>query len=219
MSRSGAPIEKLAHDAWFERVLHSDRHVHLMFLSAVRRIGVVRFDREIFDWEANINVAPGDRGRGLGTKMLQLAIAHLLRERPVCSINASIKAENVPSLKIFLKSSFIFQSLQNQIDPCRLRYAFGKPPTEQERAALSSKSRPPDNASTSDMILGVLQARMISTRLPGKVLRPLLERPLIMRQLERLHRTTKIDRVVVATSAETSDDRLAGLQCIGSCLT
>ena len=59
------------------------------------------------------------------------------------------------------------------------------------------------------MILAVLQARMNSTRLPGKVMRPLLGEPMILRQLERIRRADRIDRLVVATSDDTSDDPLA----------
>jgi spore coat polysaccharide biosynthesis protein SpsF len=59
------------------------------------------------------------------------------------------------------------------------------------------------------MIIAILQARMSSTRLPGKVLRPLDGAPMIVRQLERLRRARRIDRLVVATSTERSDDVLA----------
>jgi spore coat polysaccharide biosynthesis protein SpsF len=55
----------------------------------------------------------------------------------------------------------------------------------------------------------ILQARMSSTRMPGKVLTPLLGEPMIVRQLERLHRAAMIDEVVVATSTDPSDDVLA----------
>lgn len=59
------------------------------------------------------------------------------------------------------------------------------------------------------MILAVLQARMSSTRLPGKVMKPLLGEPMILRQLERIRRAERIDRLAVATSDHTSDDPLA----------
>jgi spore coat polysaccharide biosynthesis protein SpsF len=58
------------------------------------------------------------------------------------------------------------------------------------------------------MILAVLQARMSSTRLPGKVLRPILGRPMLSWQIERIKRSTAIDRLVVATSDEVSDDAI-----------
>jgi spore coat polysaccharide biosynthesis protein SpsF len=59
------------------------------------------------------------------------------------------------------------------------------------------------------VILAVVQARCSSTRLPGKVLAPVLGKPMILRQLERLARSERIDQLVVATSTDPSDDPLA----------
>lgn len=58
------------------------------------------------------------------------------------------------------------------------------------------------------MPLGILQARMTSTRLPGKVLEPILGVPMIGRQIERLRRASSLDGLVVATSVDSSDDPL-----------
>ena len=58
------------------------------------------------------------------------------------------------------------------------------------------------------MILAILQARMSSSRLPGKVLMPLAGAPMIVRQMERLGRASRIDKVVVATSTEPDDDAI-----------
>jgi spore coat polysaccharide biosynthesis protein SpsF len=57
--------------------------------------------------------------------------------------------------------------------------------------------------------LAILQARMTSSRLPGKVMAPVLGEPMIGRQVERLRRARLIDRLVVATSTDPSDDPLA----------
>ncbi len=57
--------------------------------------------------------------------------------------------------------------------------------------------------------LAILQARTSSTRLPGKVLMPILGRAMILHQLERVSRCSCIDQVVLATSDHTSDDGLA----------
>jgi spore coat polysaccharide biosynthesis protein SpsF len=57
--------------------------------------------------------------------------------------------------------------------------------------------------------LAILQARMTSSRLPGKVMAPLLGEPMIGRQIERLRRVQRIDKLVVATSTHESDDPLA----------
>jgi len=64
------------------------------------------------------------------------------------------------------------------------------------------------------MILAVLQARVSSTRLPGKVLMPILNRPMLWYQLERIARSTRIDKIIVATSTESSDDPIEQL-CTG----
>jgi spore coat polysaccharide biosynthesis protein SpsF len=58
-------------------------------------------------------------------------------------------------------------------------------------------------------VIAILQARMSSSRLPGKVLRPIMGRPMLGRHLDRLKRCRMIDRLVVATSVEKSDDEVA----------
>ena len=55
----------------------------------------------------------------------------------------------------------------------------------------------------------VVQARMGSTRLPGKVLMPVLGRPLIAYHLERLQRARQASTVIVATTDQPMDDPVA----------
>ncbi len=61
------------------------------------------------------------------------------------------------------------------------------------------------------MILGILQARVSSTRLPGKVVRNILGEPMIVRQLERVTRARTMDSLVVATSVDETDDIIGDL--------
>lgn len=56
------------------------------------------------------------------------------------------------------------------------------------------------------MILGIIQARMSSSRLPGKVLEPILGVPMLMRQIERVRRMKTLDGLTVATSSASEDD-------------
>lgn len=49
---------------------------------------------------------------------------------------------------------------------------------------------------------------MSSSRLPGKVLMPILGEPMLFRHIERLNRSREIDQIVVATSTDASDDAL-----------
>ncbi len=61
------------------------------------------------------------------------------------------------------------------------------------------------------MITAILQARLSSTRLLGKVMLPLAGRPMIERQFERMRRATSLERIVLATSDDVSDAPLAAL--------
>ena len=56
--------------------------------------------------------------------------------------------------------------------------------------------------------MAVVQARMTSSRLPGKVLKPIEGQPMLIRQLERISRAATLDQIVVATSVDPSDDEL-----------
>ncbi len=55
-------------------------------------------------------------------------------------------------------------------------------------------------------VVAVVQARMTSSRLPGKVLKLLAGAPLIRRTLERVLRIDGVDRVVVALAEGTAHD-------------
>ncbi len=61
----------------------------------------------------------------------------------------------------------------------------------------------------SESVKVVLQARMSSTRLPGKVLRKINNEPMIYWQIHRILQSKKINELVVAISDDTSDDVLA----------
>lgn len=57
--------------------------------------------------------------------------------------------------------------------------------------------------------VAIIQARMRSTRLPGKVLADICGKPMLQRLIERVRATTGISSVVVATTNDSADDVLA----------
>lgn len=69
------------------------------------------------------------------------------------------------------------------------------------------------------MKAAIIQARMSSTRLPGKTLLPLAARPLIQHVVDRISACETIDQVVLATTDSPADDPLvewataAGVVC------
>ena len=54
----------------------------------------------------------------------------------------------------------------------------------------------------------IIQARMSSTRFPGKVLRMVSGKPLIGHMIERLKHCKNVDQIIIATSEEKSNDSL-----------
>ena len=60
-------------------------------------------------------------------------------------------------------------------------------------------------------VVTVIQARLGSSRLPGKVLRPLCGKPLLARLVERVKMATLVGTVVVATTTDGDDDPIEAL--------
>lgn len=57
--------------------------------------------------------------------------------------------------------------------------------------------------------VAIVQARMGSSRLPGKVLMDLAGQPMLARVVARARRASTVDQVVVATTTDPSDDAVA----------
>lgn len=59
--------------------------------------------------------------------------------------------------------------------------------------------------------VAIVQARMGSTRLPGKVMMDLLGEPVLVRDVNRLRRSTLLNEIVIATTTLPADDRIVSL--------
>ena len=60
-------------------------------------------------------------------------------------------------------------------------------------------------------IVAIIQARMGSTRLPGKVLREVGGKPILQILVNRIKRCKQIDSIAIATTEKEEDDRIIGL--------
>ncbi|MGN7611549.1 cytidylyltransferase domain-containing protein [Magnetococcales bacterium HHB-1] len=59
--------------------------------------------------------------------------------------------------------------------------------------------------------ISIIQARMDSTRLPGKILLPLGERTVLEQVIQRVNRVSNLNKTVIATTTKPSDDPVARL--------
>lgn len=57
-------------------------------------------------------------------------------------------------------------------------------------------------------VIAIIQARMGSTRLPGKILKEVLGRPLLQYQIERIKKVKSIDQIIVATTMKEEDNQI-----------
>ena len=55
-------------------------------------------------------------------------------------------------------------------------------------------------------IAAIIQARMSSTRFPGKVMSNLLNKSMLEFQIERIRKCEDIDEIIIATTKNNSDD-------------
>ena len=75
---------------------------------------------------------------------------------------------------------------------------------------LTDFKNEPDSFTMPKVVL-IIQARMSSTRLPGKSMMLLAGKPLVYRMVERLKNCKKIDEIVIATSDQLEDQVLVEL--------
>ena len=64
---------------------------------------------------------------------------------------------------------------------------------------------------TRGKIVAIIQARIGSKRLPGKVLLDLAGEPMLVREMNRLARAKKLHAIVIATSVNPDDDKIVDL--------
>ena len=67
------------------------------------------------------------------------------------------------------------------------------------------------SAQTRPKVVGIIQARMGSTRLPGKVLADIEGEPMLVRTFERSRRASSLDDLVIATTDENADAPVADM--------
>jgi len=148
----------------------------------------------------DIGLLIGDQeqwGKGYASAAITILSDYAFTHLGLVKLTAGCYADNAGSRRAFLNAGFSEEGRR-----------IGQYVTEGRRqdGILLGRLAPARGAT-----LAVLQARLSSSRLPGKVLLPVLGRPMLALQIERLRRSRRLDLLVVATSDEFADDPIADM--------
>jgi spore coat polysaccharide biosynthesis protein SpsF len=185
-SLTGAGVEPGEHAAWLERrLVDPGSRLWIAEVDGVP-VGQVRAERlEAGVAEIHLAVAPQARGHGYGAAMVRAAVAAARAQLHAERFAARVLAANAASRRTFERAGF------TPADPAA-------DPLLYERRPLGR-------------VVGIVQARAGSTRLPRKVLADLGGAPVLARMLERLAGARRLDAVTVATTDSERDDPVAEL--------
>lgn len=181
-SRDSRAIPFDTHAGWFDAAVRSEDSRLFVIQAGSEPAGVVRLDRAGNGASVHIDVALPWRERGAGVDALRAVCDEAFGRLALGHLVAEVKTNNLASRRAFARAGF------------RVVEAG-------EWLVLERRARP--------RVVAAIQARMGSTRLPGKVLQPIAGRPMIAWLAQRLARCREVDQVVVSTSIESRDDAIA----------
>ena len=97
------------HHRWLQDKLSAGRNCLLLVVETADAVplATVRFDRTEAGWKISYSLAAEYRGRGLGLRIVELALATLARQYPESScVVARVMAANEPSQRLFRRLGF-----------------------------------------------------------------------------------------------------------------
>lgn len=107
MSRHPEPLSEKDHKAWYSQVLDDPNRFFLIGILNGQKVGTVRFDwHSDSGWEVSIIVSQSARGKGVGKHLLRLALKQFKIEHVSTSVQAVIRFDNEPSLRLFRSLGF-----------------------------------------------------------------------------------------------------------------
>lgn len=102
------PIDPETHRTWLYKRLRSPESCQIFIVETEQHlpIGMVRFESCGNDWEIHYSLAAYARGRNLGTSLLKTAMTSFRKSSENTEVFGRVKAENLPSRKIFQELGF-----------------------------------------------------------------------------------------------------------------
>jgi RimJ/RimL family protein N-acetyltransferase len=106
------PIEWNGHLQWFRQKLDSELS-YIYILEERISLGQIRFDprTESNGYDIDFSIDKEFRGQSLGSLIIEKGIQEIRKvKREHISLYATVKKENIPSLKAFLNNEFVIQN-------------------------------------------------------------------------------------------------------------
>lgn len=204
------PVQRAEHQRWLSDSLTSGRRRILIFEEDGQPCGVLRGDAlgdAPLVTELSWTVAPKHRGRGIGRRMLTLALAEFAG-----ILIARILASNGSSLAMAHAVGFrrldVGASASPVPGPELTWWIFPRTAARRNPGLTLSLPTGESVVAPAPVVTAIVQARMASERLPGKVLLPVRGRPLLAYLIERLRGSREVHQIAIATSDAASDDAL-----------
>lgn len=114
MSRKIEEIPWKAHREWYQQTMQDEKKIILMGTYLGDPIGMIRFDLvDTEGAEVSINLSPQQRGKGLGSLLLQAACRYAHVEKQLKRLIANIRQENITSQKLFEHAGFMLMEEKN----------------------------------------------------------------------------------------------------------
>ena len=102
-----APISYDVHCKWFKNQLHDKNHLFFIITINNMNAGIVRFKIKLKSSAIGLSISKEFRGKNLGTKFIKIATNEYFKSNEL-PILAHIKKNNIASIKIFERASFVY---------------------------------------------------------------------------------------------------------------
>lgn len=171
------------HENWFKKILKSNKSILYIYMMGNIPVGQIRIDMKCGNGIINYSISKKHRGKNLGFSIIKDMENQIKKDKlNISALIGEVRMDNTISQKIFLKNEYKVNF--NNTKKC---YMFRK----------KIKS-----------IGVIIQARYNSTRLKGKVLKEILDEPLLHYSVKRSSLSKYVDKVIVAISNGNDDKKI-----------
>jgi UDP-2,4-diacetamido-2,4,6-trideoxy-beta-L-altropyranose hydrolase len=142
MSFSSAAIPWESHERWYSARLADANCRFFIAAYGEEALGQVRYDLDGDDAIVSIGLAPEQRGRGWGPRILRTSATQLFAQTPVRRIIAYIKPENIASQRAFERAGYRLVRQETVRGKRALRYECSKGEYLADNTDQQSSDRP-----------------------------------------------------------------------------